>query len=119
LKTLQEHDVFRLAMLPLKTDPTPLEDMVARAVRAFSSGERQRTVDDRKVAYVSVFDSFFSVGADESTRQIREGVAFAMHRNGEASDEARFEMAKFINDVYTSRSFTTYEFQLGLSNRKP
>lgn len=119
LKFLHELDIFRLAMLPLKTDPTPLEDMVARAIRAFSSGERQRTVDDRKMAYVSVFDIFFSVkGADETTRQIREGVAFAMHKDDESRDEVRFDMAKFINAVYASRSFTTHEFQLGLFEPK-
>jgi hypothetical protein len=87
------------------------QDMIRRAVRAFADGERQRSPDGKKLSYVTVFDIFFSVAGTETTKSIREGVAFTMYKR-ENVDE-RFEQAQFINRVYDSRSNTTHEFETG------
>jgi hypothetical protein len=82
-------------------------------VRAFADGERQRSVDGKKLSYTTVFDIFFSMkDTSDTTRAIREGVAFTMWQRENAAE--RFDQAQFINRVYDSRSRTTHEFETGV-----
>jgi hypothetical protein len=86
---------------------------IRRAVRAFADGERQRSVDGKKLSYTTVFDIFFAVkDTADTTCAIREGVAFTMYDRQSLNE--RFEQAQFINRVYESRSRTTHEFETGV-----
>jgi hypothetical protein len=85
-------------------------DHIRRAVSAVADGERQRSVDGKKLSYITVFDIFFSVrDVTETTRMIREGVAFTLCKGA----EARVELAKFVNMVYESRSRTSHDNERG------
>jgi hypothetical protein len=105
---------FDIATLPLKNNPTLHEERIARSVRAFAAAERAALTDEKKQNYVSIFDIFFSVpGADDTARNIREGVAFALWGTEQQHDGFRLALARFIERVYRSRSETTHEFRIG------
>jgi hypothetical protein len=114
LAHIQEHLAWSLAMLPLKITPTVHEKRLGKAIRAIATASRAATADEKKMAYVSVFDIFFATPGGDVTRNVREGVAFTMWGTDQEHDEERLEQAQFVNRVYESRSLTTHEFQIGV-----
>jgi hypothetical protein len=102
-----------IAKLPLKGTPTVHEGRLGRGIRAFAAGERAVLTDEKKQLYVSIFDIFFSgPGADDTARNIREGVAFLFWETAQEADEGRLELARFVERVYRSRSETSHEFRI-------
>jgi hypothetical protein len=114
LHELAELGGLDIAKLPLKNEPTIHEERVARGIRAFAAAERAALTDEKKQNYVSIFDIFFAVpGADDTARNVREGVAFIFWDTDAQHDHRRLELARFIEKVYRSRSETSHEFRIG------
>jgi hypothetical protein len=84
--------------------------LLRRAVRWFAKGERERHPDDRKLAYVTAVDLFFSQppGTQDGlnvTQRFCYGAAFAL-----ADDAKRVaEIARSLVATYNSRSETSHE----------
>jgi hypothetical protein len=113
LDGIKKYRLDEIIAMVLNTKPGPHEDMIQRAVRAFADGDRRISVDSKKLSYTTIFDIFFSQkGTENTARDIREGVSLTMCPDDEDLED-RFEQARFINDVYESRSRTSHEFETG------
>jgi hypothetical protein len=88
-----------------KPPATEYAALLRRGVRWFAKGERERHADDRKLAYVTAVDLFFSHPGKGATRRFCEGFAFAMHT--QPADVATVARSKC--GVYASRSETSHE----------
>ncbi len=104
LAALRDNGLLSLGEGLGRPPATEYAALLRRGVRWFAKGERERHADDRKLAYVTAVDLFFS-RPGSATRRFCEGFAFAM-RTDPAEVAA---VARSMYGVYASRSETSHE----------
>jgi hypothetical protein len=109
---LQERGLLRLGDGLGKPPVTEYAALLRRSVRWFAKGERENHADDRKLAYVTAIDLFFSRSGSGVTRRFCEGFAFTMRTH--PADIAH--VARAIYGAYASRSETSHEGALDVES---
>jgi hypothetical protein len=104
LSQLQENRLLALGDGLGSPPATEYDALLRRALRWFAKGERELHADDRKLAYVTAIDLFFSRPGPEATRRFCESFALAIG----SSPDGVARLARAMYGVYTSRSQTSH-----------
>ena len=78
LAKMSEAGLDRLADLVAEAPKTEFDWMLQTAVRLFAKGEREDHIDDRKIAYVTAVDLFFSKPGSGATQRLCKGFALVL-----------------------------------------
>jgi hypothetical protein len=113
METIAADSISRLANMVGREPATEYEQLLRRAVRWFAKAERENHFDDRKLAYVTCVDLFFSDSKRGATKRLSEGFAFAIATLDGESPDLIPGWAGYMCRVFRSRSETSHEGALG------